>query len=223
MTALVEPSARRAESAVSPELALVDPALGESERAQLVLPSPLPRPGPELTWRRDERDRPAVAVHLQLGRFRDLGDTALELVRRRPRAVAGGAIVLVAAAALAWNMGLHPGDSRSAGEGTPPGTVAPSPTTVREPAAAPNAAPRRFAWAPVENADGYHVELFLGSDRVFSANSKQPSLTVPAHWTFRGERRSLAPGDYQWYVWPVVSGTRAPNAVVRAKLVVPTT
>ncbi len=42
----------------------------------------------------------------------------------------------------------------------------PHSTTTGE-QAKPRAKPQRFAWAPTAGASGYHVELFLGSSRVF--------------------------------------------------------
>jgi hypothetical protein len=80
---------------------------------------------------------------------------------------------------------------------------------------------RRFAWAPAPGASGYHVEFFRGSVRAFSADTTGPELTVPARWKDAGKTRRLAAGEYRWYVWPVVSGTRASSAIVRATLVVP--
>jgi hypothetical protein len=80
---------------------------------------------------------------------------------------------------------------------------------------------RRFAWAPSADASGYHVELFRGSSKVFAVNTKSPSVTIPARWTFASRTRQLAPGDYRWYVWPMVSGRTAAAAIVQAKLVVP--
>jgi len=81
--------------------------------------------------------------------------------------------------------------------------------------------PRRFAWAPAADATGYHVELFRGASRVFSADTSEPQLTIPAQWKQGGQQRSLVPGEYRWYVWPVVSGKRASQAIVQARLVVP--
>jgi hypothetical protein len=79
---------------------------------------------------------------------------------------------------------------------------------------------RRFAWAPAAGASAYHIEFFRGSVQVFSANTTRPQLTVPAHWKAAGGTRSLDPGEYRWYVWTVVSGTRSSTAIVRARLVV---
>jgi hypothetical protein len=106
--------------------------------------------------------------------------------------------------------------------------VAPAPTPspparVPKPPARTTRAPtpRRFAWAPVAGADAYHVALFLGDERVFFATTLRAQLSVPARWTIAGEPRRLGPGEYRWYVWPVVSGRRAQNAVVQATLTVP--
>ena len=82
-------------------------------------------------------------------------------------------------------------------------------------------APQRFAWAPTAGASAYHVELFRGSSKVFEADTKRPDLTVPARWVFGQRSQSLEPGDYRWYVWPVIGGRRAVRAIVQAKLVVP--
>lgn len=79
---------------------------------------------------------------------------------------------------------------------------------------------RQFAWAPVDGASGYEVQLFRGSVRIYSGSSSRPTLSLPARWTHDGIEYSLRPGAYRWYVWPVVSGRRAARAVVQANLVV---
>jgi hypothetical protein len=81
-------------------------------------------------------------------------------------------------------------------------------------------APRRFAWAPVDRASGYHVEFFRGAALVFSADTERPALSIPSSWSLNGRRHTLQPGEYRWYVWPLISGRRASAAVVQAKLVV---
>lgn len=80
------------------------------------------------------------------------------------------------------------------------------------------ATPRRFAWASVAGATAYHIEFFRGAARVFSGDSSRPKLTIPAGRRRDGPKRSLPPGEYRWYVWSVVSGKRASQAVVQAKL-----
>ena len=96
---------------------------------------------------------------------------------------------------------------------TEPASVPPRPAIKPE--------PQRFAWAPAPDASAYHVELFVGSSRVFEADTKRPALTIPVRWKFGGRSRSLEHGEYRWYVWPVFSGQRAARAIVQAKLTIP--
>ena len=95
---------------------------------------------------------------------------------------------------------------------------APKPTTPA-PATAP--ATRRFAWAPVPGATGYHVELFRGADRVLAQETKEPVLELGSSWRYEGKTVQLSPGIYRWYVWPVTKSGRATQAVVQAKLTIP--
>jgi hypothetical protein len=81
--------------------------------------------------------------------------------------------------------------------------------------------PRNFAWAPVAKASAYHVELFHGASLVLALDTKRPSFTLGRRWTFGGEPQSLRPGEYRWYVWPVVGELRSARAVVQASLHVP--
>jgi hypothetical protein len=93
---------------------------------------------------------------------------------------------------------------------------APTPTPARV-----RAEPQRFAWAPVTDASGYHVELFRQQVKVFAADTRQPAVTIPVRWRFADRKRRLAPGEYRWYVWPVVAGRRAARAIVQSRLTVP--
>jgi hypothetical protein len=87
-------------------------------------------------------------------------------------------------------------------------------------AATEEVGPRRFAWAPVGAASGYHIEFFRGTVRVYSGDTKHPQIELPQSWTFGGRKYRLAPGAYRWYVWPVVSGLRQTQATVQAELVI---
>ena len=99
-------------------------------------------------------------------------------------------------------------------------TPSPSPSaTTPAPAAASKT--RRFAWAPVAGATGYHVELFRGADRVLAQDTKEPVLELGSTWRYEGRTVQLTPGTYRWYVWPVTTSGRATQAVVQAKLTVP--
>jgi len=79
---------------------------------------------------------------------------------------------------------------------------------------------RRFAWAPVDGAVGYHVELFRGNDRVLAQDTKEPILELAPSWRYQGRTVTLTPGEYRWYVWPVTASGRGTQAVVQAKLTV---
>ena len=94
-------------------------------------------------------------------------------------------------------------------------------TPPKKTAAAPAPAEtRRFAWAPVDGAVGYHVELFRGNDRVLAKDTKEPVLELAPSWRYQGRTVTLTPGEYRWYVWPVTASGRGTQAVVQAKLTV---
>jgi hypothetical protein len=81
--------------------------------------------------------------------------------------------------------------------------------------------PRRFAWAPVAGASGYRVEFYRGSELIFGAGTRQAQIAIPATWKSGGRVHRLEPGEYRWYVWPIVDKRRASSAIVQAKLAVP--
>ncbi len=96
------------------------------------------------------------------------------------------------------------------------------PKSGKYPTAAPAVpAPRRFAWAPVEGAVGYRIELFRGTKQVLEERTKDPAYELVSPWRHAGHSEQLTSGSYRWYVWPVFSTGAAANAVVQAKLVVP--
>jgi hypothetical protein len=172
-------------------------------------------------------------------------------VARRQPARARTAVVVGSSAAAALALALlggvridldgNPAVANSDSIGVPPTAAAPraappGPTPTRPPtrAAKPGRtsgannrgptgsnAPRKFVWAPVPGASGYHVEFFRGSSLVFSADTRRPEVSVPTRWTLGGKRERLGPGQYQWYVWPVHGGIRSSQAEVQAKLLVP--
>jgi hypothetical protein len=98
---------------------------------------------------------------------------------------------------------------------TPADVPAPPNRTVAEPES-----PQRLAWAPVDGAAAYDVELFSGAERVFSTRTRATVLEIPRSWTSDGRQHRLGPGEYRWYVWPVEDDVRASTAVVQAKLTV---
>jgi hypothetical protein len=146
-------------------------------------------------------------VHVELGQPSEAAD---------PGAIPGGNVVTTQPSTS--------GATTSQGVAGKKKTPRPKPTPGRArpaPRVRATAGPRRFAWAPADEASGYRFELFRGASRVFSTEAQGPELTLPASWSDAGIRRTLEPGTYRWYVWPLVSGRRASEAIVRAKLVVP--
>jgi hypothetical protein len=107
----------------------------------------------------------------------------------------------------------------------PPARKQPSKKRASAPAKAKATAPaapsRRFAWAPVERAVGYRVELFRGDKQVLRATTKQPVFELAGRWRHQGRAERLSPGAYRWYVWPVFKSGPAAQAVVQARLEVP--
>ncbi len=106
---------------------------------------------------------------------------------------------------------------------TPKIAAAPErPASGKYPTAAPAVpAPRRFAWAPVDGAVAYRIELFRGTKQVLEERTKDPAYELVSPWRHAGRSERLTSGSYRWYVWPVFSTGAAANAVVQAKLVVP--
>ena len=227
MTVYVDPmdAAPRDLGVLSPELALVDPELGRAARALLAdLPGIVHPP----------------ASHAPIGRSmfgrRVPSSPARPVRERHSRRLLVGVAAATMLALLLFDVrvevGERPAVADSSPSETPPASSAGSVSGASGPATAPptrrattkkpfRATDRRFAWAPVPGASGYHVEFFRGSARVFADETTDPLLTVPAEWTLDGSKRALRPGTYRWYVWPIVEGRREPHAVVQATLSIP--
>jgi hypothetical protein len=229
-------------AAVSPELALVDPLLAAEERARLPERPPSPLVPTEVEALPGDR-RGLQTLALAALAAHELDAVASKPIRHTWPRLAALTVVTVMALLLLdvrVDVGRTPAVAESSfivppaadpspGQATknsqnPPGT---KPSPGAPPVAAKRQDPieqtkkpvsRRFAWAPVARADSYRVELFRGDARVFVATSNSAQLTVPARWRLDGRRRTLTPGVYRWYVWPITSGRRAPNAVVQATL-----
>jgi hypothetical protein len=203
---------------VSPELVLVDPALAAQARRLLEPPRPA-RPAAStvvassFSWPRESRTRAPDVVPRRLPRTS----------RARPRVLALGIAALLGIALLDARSDFEP--SRLVRSQAPVIAVGPTPD-ADQPASEPSRGDvkankgRRFAWAPAPNASGYRVELFRGPTRVFARSTKKPEVTVPTSWTLNGEKRSLDPGEYRWYVWPVYAGRTGATAIVQTKLTV---
>ena len=112
----------------------------------------------------------------------------------------------------------QPVETPKPGKSTTPKTSSKPAAGAETPKPTAPAATRRFAWAPVEGATGYHVELFRGADRVLAQDTKEPVLELGSTWRYQGREMRLTPGTYRWYVWPITQAGRASQAIVQAKL-----
>jgi len=221
---------------VSPELVLVDPILAERSRSRL------PDPGDTLA---------RVDAFVLTSRMASVARRSTDLAagsnpdpaaptrrtsrigQRRTAVLAGGmaagALLFALLVGVRVDLGGTPAEADTTVIGQLPAPSVPStpsagaqtaPKPSRPPREA-SPAPQRFAWAPIPSASAYHIELFRGSSKVFEGETKQAAMTIPARWTFAQRRQTLEPGNYRWYVWPLVSGRRAATAIVQARLTVP--
>lgn len=62
--------------------------------------------------------------------------------------------------------------------------------------------PPRLVWRSFPAATYYNLQLFRGSQKIFSAWPIRTQLRVKKTWTFGGRRYTLGRGTYRWYVWP---------------------
>jgi hypothetical protein len=47
----------------------------------------------------------------------------------------------------------------------------------------------------------YDVRLYRGATLVFRKAVTANAIDVPVAWRYKGQRQSLVPGRYKWYVW----------------------
>jgi hypothetical protein len=220
------------EQIVSPELALIDSELATRARATL---SDSPRHG---VLSRNTGARPDNLQYVGMV-AEDLGGGpkpwSAHGLRRGVFLLAAGAVAvtLVVAATGEWAPSGPPTALVQTAEAPTPvqtgrrGSAA-APVDPPGDAAIPGSgamelgapAPRRFAWPAHPSATGYEVEFFRGERLVFRKLSTRPELTVPATWYRTGERLRFEPGEYNWYVWPLVGGHRSAHAIVQSKLVI---
>jgi hypothetical protein len=60
--------------------------------------------------------------------------------------------------------------------------------------------PPQLVWTPVKGARYYNVQLIRGR-KVLSAWPVRPGFRLRRTWIYKGQRQSLRPGTYRWYVW----------------------
>lgn len=239
------PACRPAE-VVSPELALVDPVTAEYARAWHPAPGDTLQRIERLIQARQLAASRRAQTHVAIPAPSAREHPRPRVTRRRGRSsvLAGGVIAGIVGTTLLVGVRVDVSGNQAGADTI---GVAPQPTTTpvvvppnqptkpranrptkrragRPPTTLPAHAsrlePRRFAWAPTQGASGYHVELFRREARIYAADTKEPQIAVPTHWTLKGHRYALTAGEYRWFVWPVVSGLRASSATVQATLTV---
>ena len=226
------------EEQISPELVLVDPELADAERAKLADRPTTPAARPA---------RPAIVSAPPLAeRARATRPPAAERLGSR-RLLIGVAAATVATvlffdvrvevgdipasatrgARQAAAVPPHPASKRRLAKPkhTPTGKPARVGTRPRSRGSraskAAAASPRRFAWAPTPRASGYYVEFFRGPRRVFARETSDAAIEIPVKWRYNGVERSFMPGEYRWYVWPVINGRRVTRAAVQTMVSIP--
>ena len=220
---------------LSPELVLVDPALEERSRAYLRDPSDtLARIEAlvEASRRAALAQASAEPPRRALSDFVESARRPSRVGQRRSLALAGGVVAGLLVTALMVGVRVDLGGSPAGADTIAPRSpvpAAPIPGTEHGAAVAHGAA--------IEHGEALRLSALLGRrppvpPRTTSSSSaarrrcskvtrRNPRSRFPCDWVFEGRSRSLEPGDYRWYVWPVIAGTRAAQAVVQARLTVP--
>jgi hypothetical protein len=209
---------------VSPELALVDPDLAASARAQLpdIAQSPVreqdARRALELTpvavtprtaepealvadhrGKRARRPLPTIAL---LTIVIAAGIAGVILKQKLPKGQSGSEARVTDSRAQAATTAAS--DHRASQRPTRSTTAASGGTHAPRPAqgTAPSSTSRTFVWPVVKGASFYKVEFFRRRQEVFGASPAVPRLALPMHWVYRGRQYRLLEGAYRWKVRP---------------------
>ena len=75
---------------------------------------------------------------------------------------------------------------------------------------------RRFVWAPVDGADSYEVAFYAAGARVLDTRTRATSIkiSIGTHGA-----RAVPQGTYEWYVWAWRGNTRDRVAIAASRLV----
>ncbi len=191
--------------AISPELVLVDPALRGRVLGTYLLPRDL------------VQQRPVAPTRPEATRIAS-GSAAIARPGRAQLALAaffGGVAMLVATHPPSFPLlgGVPP--QVAPADGASVGTFEPTPVSAA--LSAPPAV-KLLAWKPVAGATGYDVAIYRAGAQVLQKRTTSPRLKIPLR-SPADPAGGLAPGGYDWYVWPIHAGRRGPAAVVRSSLV----
>jgi hypothetical protein len=188
---------------VSPELALVDPALRrtlqgmaqESTRPVLSRPSPRPMLVGQSAEGRGQADAPPASTRIPPSERR----VGLVVV------VIASAVAFVLGAKFAGSSELRPAQVASAYASQLPASQLPAPPQASHTLSGGS---QRLEWAPVVGADGYEVAIYREGRRVYEARTPVPRLELSP-----SVRQELPRGILAWYVWPTRRGVRdgSPN------------
>ena len=66
-------------------------------------------------------------------------------------------------------------------------------------------------WSPVAKARFYNLQLWRGNLKLLTTWVAHPRLALKERWTFKGQRHSLANGQYRLFVWPAYGTRRDPR------------
>lgn len=190
--------ADRDEDPVSPELALIDPALRAHHEPVV---------------------RETIEPPLAAARAEAAPKPPRRTISRRSLLVASVTAGTLAAVATS---AIYAERLTSGHRNAQIGNAASRAVTQHATANAVTASGRLFGWPPVADASAYTVEIIRSGELIYSHTTRAPNVRVPDRWQRNGRSMTLSPGTYRWYVWPVFgSGAgshRGRGAVVAATL-----
>jgi hypothetical protein len=60
----------------------------------------------------------------------------------------------------------------------------------------------KLLWATDAEAQYYNAQLLLNGKKILSVWPVRPAYTLKKSWTYLGQKYTLKPGLYSWYVFP---------------------
>jgi hypothetical protein len=83
---------------------------------------------------------------------------------------------------------------------------------------APTARPQVLAWAPVSGTRSYEVTIYSDGVPILWSRTNAPRLALHVS-SHPKSSRTLRPGTYAWYVWPIRHGHPVAPALVSSTIV----